>query len=165
MKVRVVWFGRPAASPFEREIEHYRSRVARRWPAEDLPVRPARGGRDGDPQRALAGEAEAARRVVPGGWRLVALDRRGRGLSSEQLAGWMGAREADGSDGVALVVGSDLGLEPALTGAADLRLSLGAVTLPHLLARLVLWEQLYRCTQILGGGRYHRRPAAPAGVE
>jgi len=43
-----------------------------------------------------------------------------------------------------------------LTLRADERLSLSAMTLPHLLARLLLWEQLFRATQILGGGSYHR---------
>ena len=53
-------------------------------------------------------------------------------------------------------IGSDLGLDRALVEGADEQLSLSAMTLPHLLARLLVWEQLFRSTQILGGGAYHR---------
>jgi len=155
--VRVIWFGRPGGSPYESEVATYRQRASRRWPAEDLPVKPVRSGREADPRRAVATEAEAVRRLVPAGWRLVTLEECGCGLDSEGFARWLGEAEARGSDGVALVVGSDLGLAPELSASADLRFSLGAVTLPHLLARLVLWEQLFRASDILAGGGYHRR--------
>ncbi len=54
------------------------------------------------------------------------------------------------------MVGSDLGLDPELVRTADRVVSLGSLTLPHRIARLVLWEQLFRATHILSGGRYHR---------
>jgi len=57
---------------------------------------------------------------------------------------------------LAFVLGSDLGLAPSLRNRADDVISLSSMTLPHLLARLMLWEQLYRATDILGGGNYHR---------
>jgi 23S rRNA (pseudouridine1915-N3)-methyltransferase len=57
---------------------------------------------------------------------------------------------------VAFVVGSDLGLDPGLARTADRVVSLGPLTLPHRIARLVLWEQIFRATSILAGGRYHR---------
>ncbi len=157
MKLRVIWFGRPAASPYEAEVAIYRQRANRRWPAEDLSLKPVRSGRDADPRRAVAAEALAARRVVPSGWRVVALDETGRQLDSQAFAAWLGGAEAAGSEGLAMVVGSDLGLDPDLAASADLRLSLSAMTLPHLLARLLLWEQLYRASDILAGGAYHRR--------
>lgn len=156
MKLRVVWFGRPAASPFETEVETYRRRVRARWPAEDLPVKPAAAGRSGDPLRALAREAAAARERVPPGWSLAALDRRGRQLDSDQLAALLAELEGRGTPGLALVIGSDLGLDRGLVAAAEHRLALSRLTLPHLLARLVVWEQLFRATHILGGGGYHR---------
>ena len=77
-------------------------------------------------------------------------------MSSEQLASWLATAEQRSTVGVAFVVGSDLGLARDLREECDLVLSLSTMTLPHLLARLLLWEQLYRATQILGAGRYHR---------
>ncbi len=156
MKLRVVWFGRRGADPFDREVETYRSRVHRRWTAEDVPQKPASGGRDRDPARAVAAEAETARRALPAGWTLVVLDEHGDTVTSVELAEWLGRLEDAGTPGVVFVVGSDLGLDPGLARTADRVVSLGPLTLPHRIARLVLWEQLFRATHILSGGRYHR---------
>ena len=156
MRVATLWFGRPAASPYEQEVERYVRKVSRRWAAEDAPLRPASGGRAADPGRVLAAESEAVRRRIPAGWRRIVLDREGRQVSSEQLASWLATAEQRSTVGVAFVVGSDLGLARDLREECDLVLSLSTMTLPHLLARLLLWEQLYRATQILGAGRYHR---------
>jgi 23S rRNA (pseudouridine1915-N3)-methyltransferase len=156
LKLRVLWFGRPAASPYETAVEEYRRRVGRRWPAEDLPLKPTAAGRGEDPKKVLRTEADTVRRRVPDGWRLVVLDERGDELDSEAFAAMLGGAEDAGLPGVALVVGSDIGLDPLLRQSAHHRLSLGPMTLPHLLARLVVWEQLFRATSILGGGGYHR---------
>jgi 23S rRNA (pseudouridine1915-N3)-methyltransferase len=156
MKIRVLWFGRTAAKAFDPQVEDYRKRVHHRWPAEDHRLRPASGGRDSDPRRALRQEAEAVRKHVPGAWRLVVLEEGGTGLSSEGFAEMLGEAEDNGVPGIVLVIGSDLGLDQELLDAAALRLSLGPMTLAHQLARVVLWEQLFRATHILGGGPYHR---------
>ena len=153
----MIWLGRPGASPYEAEVATYRQRTSRRWPAEDLPVKPVHSGRDADPRRAVAAEAGAVRRLVPSGWRVVALEETGRQLDSEAFARWLESAESAGTEGVALVVGSDIGLDPDFAASADLRLSLSSMTLPHLLARLMLWEQLFRAGDILAGGAYHRR--------
>jgi 23S rRNA (pseudouridine1915-N3)-methyltransferase len=155
MRVRVIWFGRPAGSPYEDQVEVYRRRVTHRWPAEDLPARPSSHG--GDPLAPLAEEAATVRRLTPERWGLVALTRGGRGLSSPELARELALLEGAATPGLAFVIGSDLGLDRDLVHTAHLRLSLSALTLPHLLARLLLWEQLYRSTQILAGGGYHRQ--------
>jgi 23S rRNA (pseudouridine1915-N3)-methyltransferase len=156
VKVRVAWLGRQPASPYEREIETYRARVDRRWPAEDRALRSAAGGRDKDPERVLRIESESLLRQLEPGWRLVALDERGRSHTSEEFASRLQSFADNGVDGVLFAIGSDLGLHPDVLGRADEKLRLSAMTLPHLLARLVLWEQLFRATTILGGGAYHR---------
>ena len=134
----------------------YLKRVHRRWPAEDLPQRAVTGGRDQDPSRALQREADAVRRSVPDGWSMVVLHEGGQALGSTALAHALRKAEDGGSAGLVFVIGSDLGLDPGLRRDAAWSLSLGLMTLPHLLARLVLWEQLFRATDILGGGGYHR---------
>ena len=156
MKVRVLWFGRPSATPFAEQVETYRSRVDRRWSAVDRALRPAAGGRGADPKRALLAEAELVRRQLPDGWSLVVLDEAGDRLTSVGFANWLGALEDRGVPGLVFVVGSDLGLDAGLRREAVRRVSLGAMTWPHQLARLMLWEQLFRATSILGGGGYHR---------
>lgn len=156
MKVRVVWCGRPAASPYERQVETYRSRVARRWPADDVVVKPVAGGRGADPHRVLSLEASRLRQQLPDGWTVVALDEAGDRLTSEAFARKLADLERRVVPGTAFVVGSDLGLDTSLLRHASERISLSDMTLPHLLARLLLWEQLFRATAILGGGAYHR---------
>jgi 23S rRNA (pseudouridine1915-N3)-methyltransferase len=157
LKLKVLWFGRPAASPFEDTVDSYRTKVNRRWPAEDVALKAAAAGRDDDPARSLRAEAEKIRPRIPGNWRLIALDEAGEALDSERFAGMLAGAEDSGLPGIAFVIGSDIGLDPDLRRSADSRLSLGPMTLPHLLARLVLWEQIFRATRILGGGGYHRQ--------
>ncbi len=157
MRIKVLWFGRPGASPYEPQVETYRQRVARRWPADDCPLRPVAGARRDDQHKVLAAEAERARRQLPRSWSLVALDERGSRLDSAGFARLMAEQQEQGTAGVGFVIGSDLGLDAGLRREARLRLSLSPMTLPHLLARLCLWEQLFRASDILGSGRYHRQ--------
>jgi len=156
VKVRTVWLGRPAASPFEQQVESYRKQIHRKWPAEDRPLRPIRGGRESDPVRILRLEAEAITHHRDPGWMLVALDENGRMRDSEEFAGWLVGLEDRGIEGVLFTIGSDLGLDKELLERADERLSLSPMTLPHMLVRVLLWEQIFRATHILGGGAYHR---------
>ena len=157
MRVSVAWFGRRSASPYEDQIEIYRQRTDRRWKAEDRVLRPIAGGREKDSRRTLRLEAEAVLSYREPGWRLVALDERGERRESVAFARWLGDLEDRGVEGVLFVIGSDLGLDPGLVDRANERLSVSPMTLPHLLARLVLWEQLFRATDILLGGAYHRK--------
>lgn len=155
MKILVLWFGRPSVIPFEDQVATYAKRVDQRWGTSDQALRPALG-RDGDPRRALAAEAREIRERVPKGWRTVVLDERGEARDSTSFASLLEDAEHAGFPGLAFVVGSDLGVDGALQAEAWRRLSLSPMTLPHQLARLLLWEQLFRATDILAGGRYHR---------
>jgi 23S rRNA (pseudouridine1915-N3)-methyltransferase len=156
VKIRVLWFGRPASDPYRSQVATYRSRVRRRWPAEDLALRPAVGGRAEDPRRALADEAERVRAQLAGEWRMAVLDERGQPLTSDGLASWLAGEQDAGTRGLGFVIGSDLGVEERLKREAGHVISLSPMTLPHQIARLVLWEQLFRASSILQGGGYHR---------
>jgi 23S rRNA (pseudouridine1915-N3)-methyltransferase len=96
-------------------------------------------------------EAELLLGAVPAGIALVALDERGKTFSSpafaERLAAWGAA---------AFVVGGADGLDESLRRRADLLLAFGTMTWPHMLARVMLLEQLYRAQTILSGHPYHR---------
>lgn len=99
-------------------------------------------------QRLLRAAAEADVRIV--------LDERGKSLTSEALAAWIKARRDAGAKATALLIGGPDGHGAQTLGAADLKLSLGALTLPHGLARIVVAEQLYRAATIIAGHPYHR---------
>ncbi len=156
MKIRVIWFGRRGATGFDEQVETYRRRVAQRWPAEDRVVKPVTGGRGEDPRRALREEARALVKIIDPGWTTVALDEGGRRCTSVEFARRLADLEDRSTQGLDFVIGSDIGLDRGIVADAAWTLSLSAMTLPHPLARLVLWEQLFRATHILGGGGYHR---------
>jgi len=156
VKARVLWFGRRGAAAFDEQVETYRRRIGRRWPAEDRVLKPVAGGRSDDPHRVLREEARALEKALDPGWLLVVLDERGRRLSSKGFAELLRKHEEQATPGLDFVIGSDLGLDCDLRARAAVTLSLSPMTLPHQIARLVIWEQLFRATHILGGGQYHR---------
>ncbi|HJO69848.1 MAG TPA: 23S rRNA (pseudouridine(1915)-N(3))-methyltransferase RlmH [Rhodospirillales bacterium] len=94
--------------------------------------------------------------AVPESARVVALDEGGRTLSSEALARQLERWQDQGARDVAFVIGGPAGLDAAVTLRADLVLSLGPMTWPHLLVRGLIAEQIYRAQSILSGHPYHR---------
>ncbi len=109
-----------------------------------------------DEARALESEAAGVLKAISEGATVVALEIGGRMRSSEELAAWLEALGTSGRSHVAFVVGGAAGLHPDVLARADERLSLGPLTLPHQLARVVLLEQLYRAFRIIRGEPYHR---------
>jgi 23S rRNA (pseudouridine1915-N3)-methyltransferase len=85
----------------------------------------------------------------------VLLDSRGRQLSSEAFAGWLGSSRDQGARHIAFAIGPADGWSEGARKRAQLLLSLGPMTIAHSLARLVLAEQLYRVCTILSGHPYH----------
>lgn len=95
-------------------------------------------------------------RAVPEGARLCALDERGGEMTSPEFAAMLAGWRDGGAGRVAFVIGGADGLAPELTERADVVLSFGAMVWPHMLARVMLAEQLYRAAAILAGTPYHR---------
>ncbi|MDF1542995.1 MAG: 23S rRNA (pseudouridine(1915)-N(3))-methyltransferase RlmH [Anaerosomatales bacterium] len=109
-----------------------------------------------DEARALSEEAADVLRALPDGAHVVALEISGRALSSEGFADDLADHMVGGRSHVAFVLGGAAGLAPGVLARADSRLSLGPMTLPHQLARVVLLEQIYRAFRIVRGEPYHR---------
>ncbi len=86
---------------------------------------------------------------------LVALDERGKSLTTLQLAGWLGERQQDGRN-LCFVIGGPDGHGQAILAKAALRWSLSALTFPHAMVRVILAEQLYRAQSVLQNHPYHR---------
>jgi 23S rRNA (pseudouridine1915-N3)-methyltransferase len=134
VRVLVVAVGR-LRLPFADDVQHYQKLLARHVRLELVEVR----------------EGEQAARRIPPRTFVSLLDREGEELDSIAFSRFVEERRASGLD-LCFVIGGPFGLE--LTGA-DHRLSLGSLTLPHQLARVVLLEQLYRAHKILAGEPYH----------
>jgi 23S rRNA (pseudouridine1915-N3)-methyltransferase len=107
-------------------------------------------------QARKSAEAADLRRRLPAEGRIIALDERGRSLSSEDFAETLRRWQEEGARVASLVIGGPDGLDSALAKEAHLTLSLGRMTLPHGLARAIIAEQLYRAATILARHPYHR---------
>lgn len=94
-------------------------------------------------------DAGKVREKIPGNARVVALDERGKDLTTRQFAALL-------AEPTAFVVGGADGLDPAIKKDAALLLRISALTLPHALAQVILCEQLYRAATLLTGHPYHR---------
>lgn len=100
-------------------------------------------------------EAQLLSRAIPDGAVLVTLDERGSLLSSPEFAQKLGVWRDSARD-VCFVLGGADGIAPELRAKADFSISFGKMVWPHMLARVMLSEQIYRAGQILAGTPYHR---------
>lgn len=152
----VVWAGRHRRDDWERLCASYRQRIGKQMTLREVPVK-VRGG-SGEGRRRMAAEGDAMLAALPEPCWTVAVDRKGTARGSVELADWLKGRLDTWPHPIAFLIGSDLGLAESVREAANERLSLGPLTLPHELARLVLYEQLYRALSIAAGIKYHRQP-------
>jgi len=141
---------RPA---FRSACDEYLARLGRHAEVREVEVREA--ARAGAPVVQRREEARRLLAALPDGARVVALDPAGTPWSSERLATQL-ERWRDAGHAPAFVIGGAGGLDPALVDSAAHRWSLGPLTLPHELARVVVAEQLYRGFTILRGEPYHK---------
>ena len=140
-------------SSYREACDDYLRRLSRYAKVREVEVREASRAPTVEAQR----EEEAGRLLAraPGGASVIALAREGAAWTSEELAGRMeGWRMA--ARPLALVIGGSHGLAPGLVASAAARWSLGPLTLPHELARVIVTEQLYRGFTIIRGEPYHK---------
>jgi 23S rRNA (pseudouridine1915-N3)-methyltransferase len=153
LRIAICAVGRQRAGPEAELVADYLARMNRTGRASGLgPARlvevEAKGG-------GPAEEAALLERGAPKGARLVALDERGTALSSPEFARRLSGWTFDTRDLAFLIGGAD-GLTPELCDRAEARISFGPMVWPHMLARVMLAEQLYRAASILAGSPYHR---------
>ena len=138
MQLHVIARGKIARSPEGELVDRYARRIA--WPLR-LTELPETGGRIPEPQSPV---------------RTILLDEKGKPLGSEEFARLLGDWRDGGIREARFVIGAADGHSQAERDRADLLLSFGKATWPHLLARAMLLEQLFRATAILAGHPYHR---------
>ena len=138
MQLHIIARGKLGRSPEADLVERYARRIA--WPFRHTEL-PDTGG-------------SAPAPLTPS--RAVLLDERGASLTSEEFAALLGKWRDQGVREVRFLIGAADGHGDASRKGADLLLAFGAMTWPHLLARAMLAEQLWRATSILAGHPYHR---------
>ena len=155
MRIRICAVGRMRASPEREMADDYLGRFERLGrslglgPAEVREVEARQGG-------GAAAEAGLLRGAVPEGAVLAVLDERGEALSSREFAQTLARWRDEGRAAAAFAVGGADGLDPGLRADARLVLGFGRMAWPHMLARVMLAEQIYRAASILAGTPYHR---------
>ena len=155
MRIAILAVGQKPPDWVRAGFEEYRKRLPKPYAPELIELAAGTRGASRDPARAIADEGARVLAAVPKGARLVLLDERGKPWSSTQLSSELNAWSQDGRD-VAIAIGGADGHAPEVSAKAEQRWSLGPLTLPHMLVRLVLIEQLYRAWTLMTGHPYHR---------
>jgi 23S rRNA (pseudouridine1915-N3)-methyltransferase len=159
MRIIIAAVGRLKEGPERQLFERYRDRLAAisrgvGWGSFDVAEIPESRASNADARKS----DEAARllaKVDAAGVR-IALDENGRELTSEAFARYLREQRQAGVSCLAFLIGGPDGHGAEALARADLKLSLGKMTLPHMLVRVILVEQLYRAATILTGHPYHR---------
>lgn len=155
LRVHICAVGRLRSGPERELLDDYLSRFDKTGRALGLgpvsvhEVEDRKGG-------GMAAEAGLLSAAIPKGARLCTLDERGKLMSSPDFAQLLGRWRDDGVSDLAFVIGGADGIDPTLRSQADASLSFGKMVWPHMLARVMLGEQLYRAASILAGSPYHR---------
>lgn len=155
MRAHVLTIAERAPAWVKEGFDEYARRLAHKLPLSltELPL--GARGKNADLKRAMADEGQRMHAALPKNARVIALDGRGESWSSEALAKHLNAWMMDGRDLCFLIGGPD-GLAPQCLMVAHQKWSLGPLTLPHALVRIVLAEQIYRAVSMLGNHPYHR---------
>ena len=154
MRIRIVAIGRLRAGPEASLIDDYLTRYERTGRSLGLDMVQVE-----EFEARKGGQAEEAALLLKSLERsdfVVALDERGKTMTSPQLADRIADVRDAGLRDMAFVVGGADGLTPNVRDRADLIMSFGKMVWPHMLARVMLTEQLYRAASILAGAPYHR---------
>lgn len=155
LKVHICAVGRLRSGPERDLLDDYLTRFDRTGRA--LGLGPATVHEVEDRKNGgIASEAPLLQAVIPKGAVICALDERGKLMSSPDFANMLGGWRDDGRGDVAFVIGGADGIDPSLRAQVDAKLSFGKMVWPHMLARVMLSEQLYRAASILAGAPYHR---------
>jgi 23S rRNA (pseudouridine1915-N3)-methyltransferase len=159
MRLVIAAVGRLKAGPERALLDKYRERfvpLAKRLGLAPVAWHEIGESRSADAARRREEEGAALLELAGDAEFLVALDEQGKPLTSQAFAQTLAKVRDGGAKSAAIVVGGPDGLSQTVRAAAHLKLSFGAITLPHGLARIVLAEQLYRAATILVGHPYHR---------
>jgi len=152
LKIKIAWIGKTKEPAIQSLTDEYLKRISRYAQVEALALR------DENALLQVCGlPASTAGRKPPNAGKstLVLMDSRGKQFSSEEFARFLGEYQDHNPLPLVFAVGPADGFSEAVRGAAQHTISLGAMTLPHELARVVLMEQVYRAFTILKGHPYH----------
>lgn len=148
--------GKPKEAWQKVALSEYAKRILAYAKLKTIEVAEGHGGsKKPDEQKTVSAEAKTLLSSLPDDAFVIALDETGKNLSSQDFAKRI-EKESESGRTIMFLIGGSWGLAPEVRERADLVLSFGKETLPHILARIVLLEQLYRAETILKGKTYHK---------
>ncbi|NLA77473.1 MAG: 23S rRNA (pseudouridine(1915)-N(3))-methyltransferase RlmH [Clostridiales bacterium] len=145
-------YWRDAAAEYIKRLSAYCKLTVTELEPVRLPENPS----DAQISAALSSEAEAIKNKIPNGSKVISLCIEGKQLSSPELARNIKNAAVSGSSRIVFIIGSSFGLSDEIKRLSDSKISFSEMTFPHQLARIMLFEQLYRAFQINSGGKYHK---------
>ena len=158
MKINIISVGKIKEKYFLEAMAEYEKRISRFCkinsivlPDKKIPEFPT----EGECKKVLKEEGEEILKKIEKSDFVIAMCVEGKELSSEELAKKLSSVQMQSSD-ITFVIGGSLGLSDEVKARADFKLSLGKMTLPHRIARLVLEEQIYRAFKINANEKYHK---------
>ncbi len=155
MKLLIVAVGNKAPAWVDEGYEEYARRMPPEARFELIEVKPEPREAGKTPAQMMAAEARRVLAAIPSGVRVVALDERGKDLTTRDLAGKIAGWQREGGD-LAFVIGGADGLADEVKARATMLLRLSSLTLPHAMVRVILSEALYRAVSLNKGHPYHR---------
>ncbi len=159
LKVKFIVMGALGERHWKDACEEYKKRMGSSFQVTEVQLKEAplpKNPSDGDIAAALESESQRILAEVGGRSCLVSLCVEGKQLSSPQLAEFIGDKAISGISEICFVIGSSHGLSDKVKKASALRFSMSALTFPHQLARVMLYEAVYRAGEIAKGSHYHK---------
>ena len=154
MKITIVAVGLRQPAWADSAVEDYLGRFPKDWNVTIKAVKPElRAGQS--TANIMKIEAERIRAAIPHNSLIIAMDERGKDLTTELFAQKVRAWR-DAGESLCFIIGGADGLDPQLKSEARMMLRLSSMTLPHAMARVMLAEQIYRAFSILTNHPYHR---------
>jgi 23S rRNA (pseudouridine1915-N3)-methyltransferase len=156
IRLTLIFVGRSADRYVREGCQIYEERIRRYADFNTVPVPEERVSSRGKVKYILQQEGRRIREKVPSGAFTVALDERGKQLSSEAFSRSLEKWGSSGSGEIAFLLGGPYGLEESVKAGVDYTLCLSPMTLAHGMARMLLCEQIYRAFTLLRGEPYHK---------
>jgi len=156
LKLNLIWIRSTSDTEYREALDRYLNRIKHFLPIEVTEL-PAEKGRQ-KKSDALIMHADSAKLIsaIPSKGMVVALDERGKAMTSLKFAAWLEREIANQPHGIHFVMGGDIGFDDSVRERAHILLALSAMTLPHQIARVVLLEQIYRACTLMRNIRYHK---------
>ena len=159
MRIRIVCIGKLKERYWSEAVEEYSKRLSRYCELEIVQLKEARlpdRASLADEQNVIFEEGQSILKNLKEGSQVITLEIKGKELSSEGLAAYLGELQLEGKSDLTFVIGGSLGLSEQVSARADFRLSFSRMTFPHQMMRVILLEQIYRAFKILRNETYHK---------